>query len=633
MKVLPCLLFFSVVYASYDEYSDTYDNGGGTVGEDFSYEHELSDDNYGRGQGYGPHAGGNFGKMGYGGDRGFKSASYGGYSGQGGRVGQYQGGGGNPLVMEAMYNGPNQKVAGGRFGLGYGGIKSAIAPIVNSAYQGNFSPMKKFGMGGFGGHENYAGGEINNYLKRTGQRPVDPDDLDGDNVPDFLTATKHKIDNYIAKQWLLGRRKLTVSVNYANMPLEYLYLSQYHGFPNPVAGTPLGKKFGLTTKPNDYNDPKTPGVYSKAPKKEKKYMKKLERPSPPPKKGGYSHDEKPKDSYGSSEPKKYGDSDYGSMKPKMLKKPEEPSYGSEPKKYGGEPAYGSPEPEKYGDTSYQPPKQEYKSDPYQTDYGKPSYQTTPYGQNQGYQAPKLGYQPSQQGYQPPQQGYQLPQGYQPQQQVQYQPSINYQQQQMGQQSFAPQQQYGQKNEMNGQQQLLPQLQYQPQPDFYQQMGQMNGQFGQQGQYAPQQQQYQRSQDQYQPQQQMGQMNGQFGAPQQQYQPQQQTGEMNGQFGQQGQLAPSQQQYQPPQDQYQTQQTGEMNGQFNQPGQFAPLQQFPPQQQYPPQQQPGGQQGGPPGGQMGGRRGDQMGVQMPYPSQYDKSPIERDPEEPTPSPTR
>ena len=66
-------------------------------------------------------------------------------------------------------------------------------------------------------------------------------------------------------QWLLGRRKLTVSVNYANMPLEYLYLSQYHGFPNPVAGTPLGAKFGLTTKPNKYNDPAKPGAYSKPP--------------------------------------------------------------------------------------------------------------------------------------------------------------------------------------------------------------------------------------------------------------------------------------------------------------------------------------------------------------------------------
>merc|ERR1711973_1019262 len=80
----------------------------------------------------------------------------------------------------------------------------------------------------------------------------DPDDLDGDNEADFLTATKHKIDNYLAKQYLMGRRKLTVSVNYANMPLEYQYLSQFHGFPNPVAGTPLGQKFGLTTQRNTY---------------------------------------------------------------------------------------------------------------------------------------------------------------------------------------------------------------------------------------------------------------------------------------------------------------------------------------------------------------------------------------------
>merc|ERR1712168_513264 len=37
----------------------------------------------------------------------------------------------------------------------------------------------------------------------------------------------------------------TVSVNYGNMPLEYQYLNQYHGFPNPLAGTPLGPRFGL----------------------------------------------------------------------------------------------------------------------------------------------------------------------------------------------------------------------------------------------------------------------------------------------------------------------------------------------------------------------------------------------------
>merc|ERR1719431_273925 len=54
-----------------------------------------------------------------------------------------------------------------------------------------------------------------------------------------------KIDDYLAKQWLLGKRKLTVSVNYGNMPLEYQYFNQYHGFPNPLAGTPLGPRFGL----------------------------------------------------------------------------------------------------------------------------------------------------------------------------------------------------------------------------------------------------------------------------------------------------------------------------------------------------------------------------------------------------
>merc|ERR1712183_990524 len=36
-----------------------------------------------------------------------------------------------------------------------------------------------------------------------------------------------------------------VSVNYGNMPLEYQYLNQYHGFPNPLSGTPLGPRFGL----------------------------------------------------------------------------------------------------------------------------------------------------------------------------------------------------------------------------------------------------------------------------------------------------------------------------------------------------------------------------------------------------
>merc|ERR1719318_2439349 len=73
----------------------------------------------------------------------------------------------------------------------------------------------------------------------------DSEDLDGDGEPDHLVETRNKIDDYLAKQWLLGKRKLIVSVNYGNMPLEYQYLNRYHGFPNPLVGTPMGPRFGL----------------------------------------------------------------------------------------------------------------------------------------------------------------------------------------------------------------------------------------------------------------------------------------------------------------------------------------------------------------------------------------------------
>jgi hypothetical protein len=46
-------------------------------------------------------------------------------------------------------------------------------------------------------------------------------------------------------QWLLGKRKLSLSVNYANIPLEYQYLNQYHGMPIPGAGTPLGDRLNI----------------------------------------------------------------------------------------------------------------------------------------------------------------------------------------------------------------------------------------------------------------------------------------------------------------------------------------------------------------------------------------------------
>merc|ERR1712202_54790 len=102
-----------------------------------------------------------------------------------------------------------------------------------------------------------------------------------DGIPDHLQETKNKIDDYLAKQWLLGKRKLTVSVNYGNTPLEYQYLNQYHGFPNPLSGTPLGPRFGLPGPKYVPPMPQMPGPF---------------RPAPPP---GHGH-------YGPPPPGHYG---------------------------------------------------------------------------------------------------------------------------------------------------------------------------------------------------------------------------------------------------------------------------------------------------------------------------------------
>merc|ERR1719500_1425357 len=113
----------------------------------------------------------------------------------------------------------------------------------------------------------------------------DGDDLDGDGEPDHLVETRNKIDDYLAKQWLLGKRKLTVSVNYGNMPLEYQYLNQYHGFPNPLAGTPLGPRFGLPGPRPLPPRPVAPGF----------------RPPPPPP-GHHHHHAPPQYGYGAPPP-------------------------------------------------------------------------------------------------------------------------------------------------------------------------------------------------------------------------------------------------------------------------------------------------------------------------------------------
>ena len=42
--------------------------------------------------------------------------------------------------------------------------------------------------------------EINKYRLQNGLHALNPEDLDYDGEPDHLTATKHKIDDYLAKQ-------------------------------------------------------------------------------------------------------------------------------------------------------------------------------------------------------------------------------------------------------------------------------------------------------------------------------------------------------------------------------------------------------------------------------------------------
>ena len=41
----------------------------------------------------------------------------------------------------------------------------------------------------------------------------------------------------------LGKHKLNVEVDVQTVPLEYLYLEQYHGFNHPLTGTKYEKSF------------------------------------------------------------------------------------------------------------------------------------------------------------------------------------------------------------------------------------------------------------------------------------------------------------------------------------------------------------------------------------------------------
>jgi hypothetical protein len=71
-----------------------------------------------------------------------------------------------------------------------------------------------------------------------------------------LAFTKDKIDDHLAKLYKLGNRRLSVQVDYANTPLEYLYLQKYHKFPHPLKGTALGKAVGIGRQ--HYKHPEAP---------------------------------------------------------------------------------------------------------------------------------------------------------------------------------------------------------------------------------------------------------------------------------------------------------------------------------------------------------------------------------------
>merc|ERR1712096_458299 len=164
----------------------------------------------------------------------------------------------------------------------------------------------------------------------------DAEDLDGDGEPDHLVETRNKIDDYLAKQWLLGKRKLTVSVNYGNMPLEYQYLNQYHGFPNPLSGTPLGPRFGLPGPKYVPPMPQMPGPF---------------RPAPPP-----------------------GDGHYGPPPPGQYGPPPSPQYGPPPPPG---PQYGPPPPQYPPQEQYPPPPPHYPPPPQEPYPQEPPYPPQP----------------------------------------------------------------------------------------------------------------------------------------------------------------------------------------------------------------------------------------------------------------
>jgi len=143
---------------------------------------------------------------------------------------QMMGGQMNPLMMSMMMSG----------GSGSHGQSTGSNMMPKLLMMGMDPMMAMMYSNLLGGDEDED--EVDDDEPEPSPEPNDPNaDLNEDGIPDHLQETKNKIDDYLAKQWLLGKRKLTVSVNYGNTPLEYQYLNQYHGIPHPLKGTRVGQ--------------------------------------------------------------------------------------------------------------------------------------------------------------------------------------------------------------------------------------------------------------------------------------------------------------------------------------------------------------------------------------------------------
>merc|ERR1719369_1146987 len=207
------------------------------------------------------------------------------------------------------------------------------------------------GMGGLGGLGMLGGlGGTDPMGLMSGLGGPDTLGLNGTD-PDHLVETKARVDDYLTKQYKLGKRKLSVQVNYGNMPLEYQFLQQYHGFKNPLVGTPLAHRFGLPGPRGPYRNrkkgPKNP-MFNKMPSSwsQPGYGAPPMQPGygPPPKLSPQGYGPPPPQGYGPMQPS-YPPTGYPPLAPGYpAPAPPMPGYPAPAPGYSAPPAPGYPAP-------------------------------------------------------------------------------------------------------------------------------------------------------------------------------------------------------------------------------------------------------------------------------------------------